>query len=111
LLGYLQFSLNMKYLLVVSTTVLMALFNHETKAQSSTQSLENSPFLAVPDSIGKFEVIKSDKYEVGNFIADEGTNDPTSVGMTLEYWGTQEVYRKTTSVNGLHLVLIYIPKD
>lgn len=100
----------MKYLLFVITTVLLMFISQETSAQATSNSLENSPSLGVPDSIGVFENIKGEKNDLGSIIGDEGTNDPTKSGMTLEYWGTQEVYRKTTSVNGLHVVLIYIPK-
>jgi hypothetical protein len=102
----------MKSLLLGLTIVLLTFISRETTAQISPDSLDYSSRSPLLDGVSAFENIKSEKTtELRGGSNGDGSNDPTSGGMTLEYWGTREVYRKIASVNGLHIVLIYIPEE
>lgn len=101
----------MKYLLKSLVLLSFVVCFSDSKAQISTTQIVNSesPFSVVRDSVSRFEKVKGDKYD-GIIYSDEGTNDPTKSGMTLEYWGTQPVYTKTNMAGEIKINIIYIPK-
>lgn len=61
----------MKYLLFVITTVLLTFISQKTSAQVSSNTLENSPTLAVPDSIGVYQINKDEKEKETNLTPEQ----------------------------------------